>query len=179
MVISEIEKLKNHKSIRTIKERLHVENCGFQFCHVNPMEVMRQTESLDKRKSKSGGIPTSKLRETKRVVCPYLSDCINSATLDWNFPDELKKANISPISKGHDQTSKANFRPISVLPSTPKVYERILKDQMSHYFKDKLRDILCGFREGYSTQHALIRVLEKEESPRQFRYCWNYSNGFI
>ena len=32
---------------------------------------------------------------------------------------------------------------------------------MSHYFKDKLRDILCGFREGYSTQHALIRVIEK------------------
>ena len=32
---------------------------------------------------------------------------------------------------------------------------------MSCYFKDKLRDIHCGFREGYSTHHALISVIEK------------------
>ena len=151
MVISAIEKFKSHKNICIIKKRLHVENSSFQSCHVNPMEVMRQRELLDKSKSDSASIPTSKLRDAKRIVCPYLTDCINSAIPDCKFPGELKKADISPICIGSDPTSIINFRPMSVLSSVSKVYERILKEQMSLYFKDKLRDILCGFREGYNT----------------------------
>ena len=125
------------------------------------MACVRQIELLDKSKSNTGSIPISILKDTKDIVCPYLTDCINSAIFDCNFPDELKKADVSPILKELDSTSSSTFRPISVLPSTSKIYERILKEQMSRYFKDKLRDILCGFREGYSTQHALIRVIEK------------------
>ena len=61
--------------------------------------------------------------------------------------------------------SKVNFRPISVLSSTSKVYERTLKEQMSHYFKHKLSNILCGFGEEYSTQNALIRVVKNGRNP--------------
>ena len=32
---------------------------------------------------------------------------------------------------------------------------------MCPYFHEKLSEILCGFREGHSTQHALIRLIEK------------------
>ena len=32
---------------------------------------------------------------------------------------------------------------------------------MCPYFQEKLSESLCGFREGYSTQHALIRLIEK------------------
>ena len=161
MVMRALDKYEDHKSICIIKEDFTSEDNNFQFSHVNPTEVMRQIELLDKSKSNSGSIPTSELKDTKEIVCPYLTDCINSAIFDCNFPDELKKADVSPIFKELDPTLNSNFRPISVLPSTSKIYERILKEQMSHYFKDKLRDILCGFREGYSTQHALIRVIEK------------------
>ena len=122
---------------------------------------MRQIELLDKSKSNSGSIPTSILKDTKDTVCPYLTDCINSSIFDCNFPDELKMANVSPILKELDSTLNSNFGPIRVSPSASKIYERILKEQMSRYFKNKLRDILCGFREGYGTQHALIRVIEK------------------
>ena len=160
IVIRAIEKFKIHKSICIIKERLHVENNSFQFFHVNAMEVMRQIESLDKRKSDNGGIPNSRKRSTKRIVCPYLIDCINSTILDCKFPDELKTADSSPISKGYDPTSKVNFRPISVLSSTSKIHESMLKDQMFHYFKDKLRDILYCFMEGCSSKHAIIIIIE-------------------
>ena len=105
---------------------------NFQFSQVNSAEAMRQLEALDKNKSNSGRIPTSTLKDTKRIVCPH---CINSAILDCKFPGELKRADISPIFKKLDSTSKTNFRPIRVLPSTSKEYERILKDQTSHYFK--------------------------------------------
>ena len=109
MVTSAIEKFTSDKSICTIKERFHVENSSFEFCHVNPMKVMRQRESLDNSRSSSGGIPTSKLRDTKRIVCPYLTDCINSAILDCKSPDELKNTDISHIFKGMTQCQRSIF----------------------------------------------------------------------
>ena len=89
---------------------------------------MRQIESLEKSKSNRGGIPTSKMRDTKRIVCPYLTDCINSAILKRSFPDELEKAEISPMFKGQDPKSKAYFRPISILPCISKIYEKTLTE---------------------------------------------------
>ena len=50
---------------------------------------------------------------------------------------------------------------ISALPAAFKIYERLLKNQICPYFQDKLSEILCGCREGYSTQHALIRLIGK------------------
>ena len=85
-------------------------------------------------------------------VRPSLTNC--------RFPDELKEANVSPKFKSKDATAKPNFRPISILPSVSKIYERVLKNQITRFFQDKLSVILSGFRESYSTQHALIRVLE-------------------
>ena len=37
---------------------------------------------------------------------------------------------------------------------------RVLSDQIYLYFKDKLSRILCSFRQGYSIQHHLIRLIE-------------------
>ena len=122
---------------------------------------MRQIDLLDNNKSSSGNIPTSILKATREIVCPYLTDCINNAIYDCKFPDELKEADLSPFFKNADSTFKGNFRPISVLPAVSKIYERILKEQISSYFYDKHSKLLCGFREGFSTQHALIRLIEK------------------
>ena len=101
------------------------------------------------------------LKARRKIVCPYLTDCINSAIYDCKFPNELKEADLSPLFKNDDPNYKGTFWPISVLPAVSKAYERILKDQMCPYFQEKLSEILCGFRKGYSTQHALISLIEK------------------
>ena len=59
-----------------------------------------------------------------------------------------------------DTTQKVNYRPISFLQSIAKVFERIKFDQMYQYFANILSPLLSGFRKGYSTQHALVRVIE-------------------
>ena len=161
MVMRAINKYKDHPSIRMINKYVTPNANVFQFSHVNPTEVMRQIDLLNTKKSNSGCIPTRILKAMKDIVCPYLTDCINSTIYDCNFPSELKEAELCPLFENGDANQNGNFRPISVLPVTSKIYERILKDQIYRYFKDKFSTILCGFREGYSTQHALIRLIEK------------------
>ena len=121
---------------------------------------MDQIKALDTNKSSSGDIPTKIIDEAKDVLCPYLTDCINTAINNCCFPEMLKESYVTPIHKNKDTTQKVNYRPISVLQSIAKVFERIKFDQMYQYFANILSTLLSGFRKGYSTQHALVRVIE-------------------
>ena len=41
-----------------------------------------------------------------------------------------------------------------------KVFERVMSKQITSLMNPKLSKLLCGFREGYSSQNALFRVTE-------------------
>ena len=160
MVGKAVKKYKNHPSIRRIKEHRDLASSKFEFNHVLHNEVGEKIDSLRNNKANSGKIPTEKLKKAKDLACPYLTDCINSSIYDSEFPKELKKADVSPGFKRGVATEKVNYRPISVLPLISKIFERILKGQMDKFFKPILSNLLSGFREGYSTQHSLVRVIE-------------------
>ena len=68
---------------------------------------------------------------------------------------------ISSLFKSEDSFIKKNYRPITVLPAVSKVYERIIQDQIIPFMEPVMSVYLCGFRKGYSTQHALMRLIEK------------------
>ena len=59
-----------------------------------------------------------------------------------------------------DVTIKSNYCPISGLPAGSKIFERIIQRQIAIYM-ETLSPYLCGYRKGYSVQHALIALLEK------------------
>ena len=69
---------------------------------------------------------------------------------------------VKPLFKSGDQSRFSNYKPISLLPSLSKVFERVIFDQLLSYFtNDKL---LCidqfGFRPGHSTELAALRLLD-------------------
>ena len=74
-------------------------------------------------------------------------------------------ANITPVIKKTDDKGgslmKENYRPISVLPMISKLFERIIARQINEFMSNKLSSLLGGFRKRYSTQHALLRLIEK------------------
>ena len=74
-------------------------------------------------------------------------------------------ANITPvIKKTNDKGGslmKENYRPISILPTISKLFERIIARQINEFMSNKLSSLLCRFRKRYSTQHALLRLIEK------------------
>ena len=80
-----------------------------------------------------------------------LTNCINESIENGRFPDSLKEANIAPVYKFKNPFGKANYRPVSILPLFPKVYERLMFKQLSNHTKYLLSQILCGFRKAHST----------------------------
>ena len=114
---------------------------------------------LTKSKATKGNIPTKTLKTIARDICFPLTDCINTAILNDVCPDELKLADVTPLYNKSDPDDKTNYRPISVLPSLFKVYEKTLYKQLNSFFERKFSPHLCAFRLRYSTQHALSNLL--------------------
>ena len=77
------------------------------------------------------------------------------------FPDKLKLADITPIFKKDDATLAKNYRPVSVLPCISKFFERIIQKQLLSFVNQHLSPYLCGYRRGFSAQHALASLIEK------------------
>ena len=94
--------------------------------------------------------------------CAYLTRVWNEEVVaNGTFSNDLKRADVTPIFKKSDSTTTKNYRPISVLPSVSKVFERLMQKQILTYIEQYLSPFLCGYRKGYSTQTALIALLEK------------------
>ena len=61
---------------------------------------------------------------------------INQSLVTGNFPTKLKIARILPSLKKDDVTLLDNYRPISLLPSTSKLFEKIVFTQLYNYFHE-------------------------------------------
>ena len=73
----------------------------------------------------------------------------------------MKLADITPVHKKGDTTNKGNYRPISILPTISKIFEKVLSSQLNRFFKSIFSKFLCGFRKGHSTQHALFHLINE------------------
>ena len=69
-------------------------------------------------------IPTKILIDTKEITSEYLSKIYQESIENQIFPFSLKQAGIFPVHKQLERTTEKNYRPISLLPSISKIYER-------------------------------------------------------
>ena len=147
MLTDAVEKYKNHPGIKAIKASLS-QTDRFEFSHVYPWDVMEQIEAIDPSKPNSGNIPVKILQNSKDILIPYLTDCINAAINNCNFPNDLKVADVSAGYKRGVQTDRSNYRPISVLPPISKIVERLIGSQINFFFENKLSNLLSAFIKG-------------------------------
>ena len=102
-------------------------------------------------------IPANILKGTSDILKSPLTKLYNISVGNRQFPHHLEFANVTPLFKNDDSTDKANYRPVSVLPSTSKLFERLMFKQITncrkHHFTISLRVS--------KTQHVLLRLLDK------------------
>ena len=155
-----VHKYKNHPSIKKIKQQWSPQTL-FEFRKVTTEDVATQLRKLKSKKSSPiDSIPSRVLQEHLDIFAPLLQNSFNFCIETSHFPETLKKGNISSILKKGDAFDKKKYRPISILPSLSKIFERLIEKQVKPYTNSFLSPLLCGYREGYSTQHALLRLVE-------------------
>ena len=60
----------------------------------------------------------------------YFDPCFDNSLSSSNFLSNLKGPDILPTHKKKDKSDIENHRPISILPTLSKIYERCMYDQM-------------------------------------------------
>ena len=106
-----------------------------------------------------------------------MTQIINMSINNNCYPDDLKLAEVSPVFK-KDDLDKGNYRPVSVTFYVSKVFERIMYQQID-LMKDRLSNLLTGFRKNHNTQHFLMSMLERwKKNVGQRLYMCNIY-GFV
>ena len=93
-----------------------------------------------------------------QVLIPQLCYIFKQAIETGKFPDKWKIATIVPIFKGGNKEDVSNYRPVSLLPITGKIFEKIIHYHIVNHF-DKcefLSDKQSGFRKGKSTLDSIV-----------------------
>ncbi len=76
------------------------------------------------------------------------------------MPSDWKMSKVSPLFKGGKAYDMDNYRPISVLCISSKIFERAIHSQLCGFLEENqlLSPYQCGFRKGYSTELATIAL---------------------
>ena len=109
-------------------------------------------------------IPCKIIKENADIFASFLHSSFNTSVTNSEFPSVLKQANITLVFKKGERYSKDNYRPVSILPNVPKIFERYIFRQINEHIDVLLSRHQCGFRKDYSTQHCLLTMLEKWRS---------------
>jgi len=98
-----------------------------KFKNMSTKEIEKNINSL-KIKESSGydEISTKILKINSPFISSALSYICNKSTLSGTFPTRLKYAIVQPLLKKGDKENVVNYRPISLLPSFSKVFEKII-----------------------------------------------------
>ena len=89
-----------------------------------------------------------------------LTNVINTAIEKHEFPTAWKTARICAIPKRNQVTSEQDLRPISILPTLSKVYDRLIFRQMTIFIEEEMlmESNISAYRKGQSTIHVLQAI---------------------
>ena len=103
----------------------------FQFKQIKPAKINTVPDKL-KNGEATGihNIPNKHLKLSKDVIAPSLTTILNACIEERIFIDDFKIGKVSPIFKSGRNDLPGNYRPITVLPTIARVFERIIYEQI-------------------------------------------------
>jgi hypothetical protein len=106
-------------------------------------------------------IPGKLLRLAALNISSPIAHIVNRVITSSRFPSDWKIAKVVPIYKGKgEKQNPSNYRPISLLPVVPKIFERVIADQFLEHLHNIsfLSSTQSGFRKHHSTATCLIKL---------------------
>ena len=168
--IDAINKHSTHPSVLKIRGNHNPEH-PFSFHLVDSQQVSLALKRLNARKATGyDNLPGKLIRIAYSELSYPLTHLINTSISLKCFPSTMKCAEISPVFKKDDNLMRDNYRPVSVLTVVSKIYETLMNDQLTDYFRNILNKLLCAFRKKYSGQSLLIKMVDEWKTALDNRY---------
>ena len=128
------------------------------------MEIIEIVKLM--KNGESAGVDEISINLIKSVIeciAVPLSDIINFSFTNGTYPDQLKIAKVCPIFKDGSKNEFSNYRPISVIPSFSKIFEKIISNRLLSYINkfDIFNPAQYGFRKNHSTYMAMLNLYDK------------------
>jgi hypothetical protein len=131
---------------------------------IRPCDLKKLINSLELRKACGiDGIPNECLRHLPRRPLVHLTHLFIHRLLLAHFPQSWKEAKIKTLPKtGKDPKFLQNLRPISFLPTTGKLFEKVILLFLKKHIAEKglLNACQFGFHARHSTTLQLMRITD-------------------
>ena len=116
--------------------------------------------------------PTQFLKRLCNILSPVLSNIFNTSITSGVHPSKLKISKITPIFKSEDETDASNYRPISLLSSFNRIFEKLLYYKMKNFIdKNKLiHSSQYDFCKAHSLDHAILDIVETLQNNMDKHY---------
>lgn len=141
-------------------------------------EVKQAIQHLKNNKAPGeDGLPAEVLKEGKEIVAREVHKIILEVWKTETIPSEWKEAIVVPILKKGDKQDCKNYRGISLLNTTYKVFSKILQKRLDPYTNSIIEEHQAGFSKGRSTNDQICIV--KECIAKYWEYDKNFYLLFI
>ena len=106
------------------------------------VEMSRLIKGMDPEKGPGyDNIPPKLLKLAPEELSVPLTALFNESLKKMCFPSDLKMSELAPLFKNKDSLLFGNYRPVSILPCTSKLFEKIYHDQLYDYFNELLSSL--------------------------------------
>ena len=141
-------------------------DCTFTSAKV-PISMSELLDAVKDLQSKNStdvnGISSSFIKNIICVISRPIHHFLNLSLAAGIVPSQLKQAKVIPIFKSGDPNNADNYRPISLLCTFSKIFEKIMAKRLSTYIEENniLNKFQFGFRKNHSTSHPMVHFLNK------------------
>ena len=167
-----IKSYQNHPSVLKIKNKFGSDLNSFDFQQIKAPEVKKLLKEIDIKKAVGvDTIPPKLIKIGADIIAEPLTLATHCCLRQGIFPENAKVASVFPLDKGKpDKYDVLNYRPVSILSTFSKIYEKVIKNQLASYLDKYFSPLISAYRKSYSTQQVLIRLLEewKEKLDKNF-----------
>ena len=125
----------------------------------DPQEVEEILRTLKTDKASGpDGLSNRILKELSHELSSPLCSLFNKSLSLGKFPSPYKDANVTPVHKKGDLSLVSNYRPISLLNSVAKLFEKLVFKYLYNHLQDNnmLSSLQSGFIPGDSTVNQLV-----------------------
>ena len=115
---------------------------------ITEMELNNTIKNLKNNNSTGPDEYSTKfIKLSSPILVPALVKIFNLAISTGVYPNSLKIAKVIPIFKKGDSTTVNNYRPISILSTINKIFEKILYSRLINYIEKS--NLLYKYQYGF------------------------------